>query len=83
MELILLLVAGVVIYILYTTYKEYLKNPIETNDEKVHDDIELEREFDIKNDPYKMPTKDEMIRKGEYGIISAILGKISYCDGES
>lgn len=80
MEIFLLLIAGVVIYFLYNTLQDYLKNPIHQSSNKHFSRNEPEAiEFE---NPYQTISDDERVRKSEFGILSAILGQVVWSDSK-
>lgn len=73
MEIVLLILAGVVIYYLYITLQEYLKNPVSIEKK---DTSSTSLEYDIAQDPYVQADPLEKLRKSEFGIMSLIVTKI-------
>lgn len=73
MEIILLILAGVVIYYLYITLQDYLKNPISVESNKKNT---LQDEYDISKDPYVQEGPLGKIKKTEYGVMISILSRI-------
>ncbi|PAF48162.1 hypothetical protein BKH46_02320 [Helicobacter sp. 12S02634-8] len=78
MEIILLILAGVVVYYLYITLQEYLKNPITPQSRDTNIKIE---EYDISQDPYVQANPLDKIKKSEFGIMAAIVSKITPSKG--
>ena len=79
---ILLLITIVIIALAIMNFKDYLYNPhkrprIEGSTFPPDGD-----EFNIKEDVYATPTKEERIRNGEYGLIVGILSKLAHVDGK-
>ncbi|PAF41459.1 TerB family tellurite resistance protein [Helicobacter sp. 11S03491-1] len=74
MEIVLLILAGVVVYYLYITLQEYLKNPISsgTRDTNTHSTPE----YDLSQDPYILADPLEKIKKTEFGIMVSIMAKV-------
>lgn len=80
MEIFLLLIAGVVIYFLYNTLQDYLKNPIHKSSNNHFSRNEPEAiEFE---NPYQAISEGERARKSEFGILSAILGQVVWSDSK-
>ncbi|RDU62624.1 TerB family tellurite resistance protein [Helicobacter sp. MIT 14-3879] len=78
MEVVLLIIAGVVLYMLYNGFQDYMKNPYKIN----KNDNDYKTEYDIKNNPYIELTQEEKIIKTEYGILTCILKGIASSDGK-
>lgn len=80
MEVVLLIIAGVVLYMLYNSYQDYLKNPYKGN----NNNVDYKNEY--KDNPYKEPYKEisdeDKIKKTEFGILTCILKNIASSDGE-
>lgn len=49
MEFLILIIAGIVVYYLYVTLQEYLKNPMQKNSRESEDNFD----YHLKEDPYK------------------------------
>ncbi len=69
MSFVLLVIAGIVIYYLYITFEEYLKNP-HTAPQKVQE----RQEYTQKDNPYALPTPKDKL-KNSYG--GASIGMIN------
>ncbi len=79
MEILLLVVAGIVLYMLYNSFSDYMKNPYKLPSD---DDSGLVREYKPEDNPYIQPTDEDRIKKGEFGILSQILAHIAQSDGK-
>lgn len=75
MELILLIIAGVVMYYLYNSFQNYLKNPYSPNQNK-------SEEYNIEDNPYIQLSDEDRIKDNEYGILTRIFKNIASSDGE-
>lgn len=78
MEVVLLIIAGVVLYMLYNSYQEYLKNPYKAS----ADDYKNEYRDNPYKEPYKELSDEDRIKKTEFGILTCILKNIASSDGE-
>ncbi|PAF42488.1 TerB family tellurite resistance protein [Helicobacter sp. 11S02596-1] len=72
MDIVLLILAGVVVYYLYITLQEYLKNPISVQFRDTKPEME---EYDLSQDPYVQTSPLDKIKKTEFGILTAIIAK--------
>lgn len=79
MEILLLVVAGIVLYMLYNSFSDYMKNPYKLPSD---DDSGLVREYKPEDNPYIQPTDEDRIKKGEFGILAQILAHIAQSDGK-
>lgn len=73
MEILLLIIAGVVVYFLYQELNKYLKNPLSSS--KYSKSSTYAKEYDIKEDPYvseKMLDPMEKFANTELGVMLAI-----------
>ena len=77
MEILLLIIAGAVLYYLYNGFQDYMKNPY-----KIEDKEQYKREYNIDDTPYMPETEQDRIKKTEYGILTMILKCIASVDGE-
>lgn len=80
MEIVLLIIAGVVLYFLYNSFQDYMKNPYNKNEQVENESFKAE--YNIQNTPYKIQTTDEKIAKTEFGILAKILHCLSSADGK-
>ncbi|PAF48699.1 hypothetical protein BKH41_05375 [Helicobacter sp. 12S02232-10] len=80
MDIILLILAGVVVYYLYVTLQEYLKNPISVQSKDLRSETQ---EYDLSQDPYIQMNPFDKIRKTEFGIMVAIISKTLNQDNQS
>lgn len=78
MEIILLLIAGVVVYFLYNTLQEYLKNPIQPNQQPYTNRTDISP-IDFQN-PYEEMAQQDKIKSNEFSILAAILGYLVWSD---
>ncbi|PAF50809.1 TerB family tellurite resistance protein [Helicobacter sp. 13S00477-4] len=75
MEIVLLILAGVVVYYLYITLQEYLKNPIAVESKKnIKPVVE---EYDLSKDPYVQISPLDKLKKTEFGLMTMIISKIN------
>lgn len=81
MEIVLLLIAGVVVYFLYNTLQEYLKNPLHPNQQQPYSNQTNTAPIDFQN-PYEEMTHTDKIISSEFGILAAILGHVVWSDNE-
>ncbi|CBG40102.1 TerB family tellurite resistance protein [Helicobacter mustelae] len=74
MEYLLLIIAAGVVFYLYQSLKEYLKNPIEPRSKKEKAE---KLEYDLKEDPYYVTpkTQEEQFGATELGVCLAICAK--------
>lgn len=80
MELVLLLIAGVVVYYLYNALQDYLKNPLHQNPQQMQDarnDSPI-----VFDNPYVEMSREEKARGSEFGVLAAILGRVAWSDGQ-
>lgn len=82
MEIVLLLIAGVVIYFLYNTLQDYLKNPLHQNPQNMpfgsNDADNTPINFD---NPYQMQDPwVGKIKSNEFSILAAIIARVVWSD---
>ena len=77
MEILLLIIAGAVLYYLYNGFQDYMKNPY-----KIEDKEQYKKEYNIDDTPYVPETTRDRIQKTEYGILTMILKCIASVDGK-
>lgn len=77
MEILLLIVAGVVLYYLYNGFQDYMKNPY-----KKDQDDGYKAEYNIEESPYVQETVEMKIKKTEFGVLAGILHCIAGIDGK-
>lgn len=65
---ILLVIAGVVVYYLYTTFEEYLKNPLPSPQKP-----QERQEYSIKDNPYSLPTPQDKLKNSYAGASISML----------
>lgn len=75
MEVLLLIIAGVVLYMLYNSFTDYMKNPYKAQQQE-------EVEYKPSDNPYTEITNEDRIRKNEFGILTQILAHIAKSDGK-
>lgn len=80
MEILLLVVAGIVLYMLYNSFSDYMKNPYKLPSEDFGDSFK--REYKPEDNPYIELTDEDRIKKGEFGILAQILAYIAKSDGK-
>ncbi len=80
MEILLLVVAGIVLYMLYNSFSDYMKNPYKLPSEDFGDSFK--REYKPEDNPYIELTDEDRIKKGEFGILAQILAHIAQSDGK-
>nr|QGT50446.1 hypothetical protein Helico5904_1180 [uncultured Helicobacter sp.] len=80
MEIVLLAIAGVVIYLLYNTLQEYLKNPLHQMPSFGKNNNTAEEVISFQN-PYEEIAALDKAKASEFGVLSAILGKVVWSDG--
>ena len=80
MEILLLVVAGLVLYMLYNSFSDYMKNPYKLPSEDFGDSFK--REYKPEDNPYIELTDEDRIKKGEFGILAQILAHIAQSDGK-
>ena len=79
MEVLLLVIAGIVLYMLYTSFSDYMKNPYKLPSQ----DIEgYKSEYKPQDNPYIQLTDEDRIKKTEFGILAQILALIAQSDGK-
>lgn len=74
MEIVLLILAGIVIYYLYITLQEYLKNPVSVDRKDLNS---TPQEYNFTQDPYIQADPLGKLRESELGIMSLIVAKIA------
>lgn len=77
---ILLLITIVIIAIAFMNFKDYLSNPHKRPQIQDSNNT-FKEEFQSYEDPYKTPSKEEKIRKSEYGIMVSLMSKLAQSDG--
>ncbi|PAF44961.1 TerB family tellurite resistance protein [Helicobacter sp. 11S02629-2] len=80
MEIVLVIIAAAVIYYLYTTFQNYLKNPLNQNPQTANAKKDDYEEY---TDPYVEEDPMAKLRASEYGVLIALLGKLSMVDGSA
>lgn len=82
MEIVLLLIAGVVIYFLYNTLQDYLKNPLHQNPQNVPFGSNNADNTPINFDnPYQMQDPwVGKIKSNEFSILAAIIARVVWSD---
>lgn len=65
---ILLMIAGVVVYYLYTTFEEYLKNPLPSQQKP-----QERQDYSPKDNPYSLPTPQDKLKNSYAGASVAML----------
>lgn len=65
---ILLVIAGVVVYYLYTTFEEYLKNPLPSPQKP-----QEKQDYSPKDNPYSLPTPQDKLKNSYSGASIAML----------
>ncbi|RDU60000.1 tellurite resistance TerB family protein [Helicobacter marmotae] len=78
MEIVLLLIAGVVIYFLYNTLQDYLKNPIQTQQQPYSNSADT-APIDFEN-PYEEMAQTDRLKSNEFSVLAAILGYLVWSD---
>lgn len=78
MEIVLLLIAGVVVYFLYNTLQEYLKNPLQPNQQHYTNRTDA-APIDFQN-PYEEMAQADKVKSSEFGVLAAILGYLVWSD---
>lgn len=68
MSFILLMIAGVVVYYLYTTFEEYLKNPLPSTQKP-----QEKQDYPPKDNPYSLPTPQDKLKNSYAGATVAML----------
>lgn len=95
MEIVLLIIAGIVLYLLYNSFQDYMKDPYKPDFKNNHNSHNMksnhhgrghgghsyEDEYDISNSPYLELSMEDKIKKSEYGVIVRILKNIASSDG--
>ena len=76
MEVILLIIAGVVLYYLYNGFQDYMKNPY-----KIENNQQYKSEYNIDDTPYVPDSPQDRIKKTEFGVLAAMLQCIASADG--
>lgn len=76
MEVILLIIAGVVLYYLYNGFQDYMKNPY-----KIENNQQYKSEYNIDDIPYVPDSPQDRIKKTEFGVLAAMLQCIASADG--
>ncbi|MGX2982677.1 TerB family tellurite resistance protein [Helicobacter sp. 23-1045] len=81
MEILLLIIAGGVLYMLYNSFSDYMKNPYNPMQSKDLGES-FRSEYKPEDSPYEMITDEDKIKKGEFGILTQILANVARSDGE-
>lgn len=77
---ILLLITIVIIAIAFMNFKDYLSNPHKRPQIQGSRNA-FKEEFQSYEDPYKSLSKEEKIKKSEYGIMVGLMSKLAQSDG--
>lgn len=77
MEIILLIIAGVVMYYLYNSFQDYMRNPYKADSNS----SSYKDEYNIQDTPYVERSAEDKIKDSEYGLIVRILKQITSVDG--
>lgn len=77
MEVLLLIIAGIVLYMLYNSFQDYMKNPY-----KIAQPDNLVQEYKPEDNPYIQLSDEDKIKKTEFGILAQILAHIARSDGK-
>lgn len=80
MEILLLIIAGVVLYMLYNSFSDYMKNPYKVPTQDIRDG--LASEYKPQDNPYIQLTDEDRIKKTEFGILAQMLALIAQSDGK-
>lgn len=82
MEIVLLLIAGVVIYFLYNTLQDYLKNPLHQNPQNTPFNFGNADNAPINFDnPYQAEnTWESKVKSNEFSILTAIIARVVWSD---
>lgn len=80
MEILLLVIAGIVLYALYNSFSDYMKNPYKLPSQDLSDN--LVREYKPEDNPYTQLTDEDRIKKSEFGILAQILAIVAKSDGK-
>lgn len=78
MEIVLLLIAGVVVYFLYNTLQEYLKNPLHQSPQ-FNTTRTDNAPINFQN-PYEELSQAQKAQSSEFGILAAIIGFVVWSD---
>ena len=77
MEIVLLLIAGVVIYFLYNTLQDYLKNPLHQNPQNTFGFGNADNTPINFDNPYQVEdTWESKIKSNEFSILAAIIARV-------
>ncbi len=76
MEILLLIIAGVVLYYLYNGFQDYMKNPY-----KIENNQQYKSEYNIDDTPYVPDSPKDRIKKTEFGVLAAMLQCVASADG--
>lgn len=80
MEILLLIIAGIVLYMLYNSFSDYMKNPYKVPTQDISEG--LAKEYKPQDNPYIQLTDEDRIKKTEFGILAQILALIAQSDGK-
>lgn len=78
MEIVLLILAGAVVYYLYITLQEYLKNPITPLSKDSNISTAKIEEYDLSLDPYVNADPLDKLKKTESGLMVAITNRFLF-----
>lgn len=78
MEVVLLIIAGVVLYMLYNGFQDYLKNPYK----RENSSNTFNAEYKPSDNPYIEMTSADRIKKTEFGILAGLLSVMAASDGK-
>lgn len=80
---ILLLITIVIIAIAFINFKDYLSNPQKRQQfQTTIQDNQIHEEFQEYEDPYKNLSKENKIKKSQYGVMVGLLAKLAQSDGK-
>ena len=80
---ILLLITIVIIAIAFINFKDYLSNPQKRQQfQTTIQDNQTHEEFQEYEDPYKNLSKENKIKKSQYGVMVGLLAKLAQSDGK-
>ncbi|RAX52996.1 hypothetical protein CCY99_06405 [Helicobacter sp. 16-1353] len=77
MEILLLIIAGVVLYFLYNGFQDYMKNPYKREEQNNG----YKTEYNVDENPYIQETPEDKVKKTEFGVLTRILQCITHSDG--
>ncbi len=79
MEILLLIIAGIVLYMLYNSFNDYMRNPYKLPSQDIES---FKSEYKPQDNPYIQLTDEDRIKKTEFGILVQILAVIAQSDGK-